>query len=106
MDTAGNCMFINRAGARLLGYKPKELIGRQMHDMVHYRRRDGSKYPQSECPIFLASQRGKSAAAEDEVFWKRDGTPLAVEYSTSPIIQDGEWSHLRTSRSASQRSAR
>jgi two-component system, LuxR family, sensor kinase FixL len=90
MDTAGNCMFINRAGARLLGYKPKELIGRQMHDMVHYRRRDGSKYPQTECPIFLASQRGQSAAAEDEVFWKRDGTPLAVEYSTSPIIQDGE----------------
>ena len=90
MDPAGNCMFINRAGARMLGYKPREMIGKQMHDMVHYRRRDGSKYPQNECPIFLASQRGKSAAAEDEVFWKRDGTPLAVEYSTSPIIQDGE----------------
>ena len=90
MDTAGNCMFINRAGARMLGYKPKELIGRQMHQMVHYRRRDGSKYPQNECPIFLASQRGRSAAADDEVFWKRDGTPLAVEYSTSPIIQDGQ----------------
>jgi two-component system, LuxR family, sensor kinase FixL len=90
MDTTGNCTFINRAGARMLGYRAKELIGKQMHDMVHYRRRDGSKYPQSECPIFLASQQGKSAAAEDEVFWKRDGTPLAVEYSTSPIIQDGE----------------
>jgi PAS domain S-box-containing protein len=90
MDTDGNCTFINRAGARMLGYRPKELIGRQMHQIVHYRRRDGSKYPQNECPIFLASQRGKSAAADDEVFWKRDGTPLAVEYSTSPIIQDGE----------------
>jgi PAS domain S-box-containing protein len=90
MDTAGDCIFINRAGARMLGYKPKELVGRQMHDTVHYRRRDGSPYPQSQCPIYLASQRGKSAAAEDEVFWKRDGTPLAIEYSTSPIIQDGE----------------
>ena len=90
MDTGGNCMFINRAGARMLGYKPKELIGRQMHQMVHYLRRDGSKYPQNECPIFLASQRGRSAAADDEVFWKRDGTPLAVEYSTSPIVQDGQ----------------
>jgi len=90
MDTDGNCTFINRAGARMLGYKPKELIGRQMHQIVHYRRRDGSKYPQNECPIFLASQRGKSAAADDEVFWKRDGTPVAVEYSTSPIHQDGQ----------------
>ena len=90
MDTAGNCTFINRSGARMLGYKAKELVGRQMHQMVHYRRPDGSPYPQSECPIFLASQRGKSAAADDEVFWRRDGTSLAVEYSTSPIIQDGE----------------
>jgi PAS domain S-box-containing protein len=90
MDTAGNCTFINRAGARMLGYKPKEMIGRQLHDLIHYRHRDGSSYPQSDCPIFVASQRGRSAAADNEVFWKRDGTPLSIEYSTSPIIQDGE----------------
>ena len=90
MDTGGNCTFVNKAGARMLGYKAKELIGRQMHQMVHYRRRDGSPYPQNECPIFLASQRGKSASADDEVFWRRDGTQLAVEYSTSPIIEDGK----------------
>ena len=90
MDTSGKCTFVNKAGARMLGYKPKELIGRQMHQMVHYRRRDGSPYPQNECPIFLASQRGKSASADDEVFWRRDGTQLAVEYSTSPIIENGQ----------------
>lgn len=90
MDTAGKCTFINKAGARMLGYKRKELIGTQMHEMVHYRRPDGSKYPKEECPISIASQRGKSASADNEVFWRRDGTPLAVEYSTSPIIQDGE----------------
>jgi PAS domain S-box-containing protein len=90
MDTAGNCTFINRAGARMLGYKPREMIGRQLHDLIHYRHQDGSPYPQDECPIFVASQQGKSAAADNEVFWKRDGTPLAIEYSTSPIIQDGE----------------
>ena len=90
MDTAGNCTFINKAGARMLGYKPVELTGVQMHQTVHYRRRDGSPYPQNECPIFLASQRGKSASAEDEVFWRRDGTQLSVEYSTSPIIEKGK----------------
>jgi PAS domain S-box-containing protein len=90
MDTTGNCTFVNKAGARMLGYKARELIGKQMHQMVHYRRRDGSPYPQNECPIYLASQRGKSASAEDEVFWRRDGTQLAVEYSTSPIIENGQ----------------
>jgi PAS domain S-box-containing protein len=90
MDTDGNCSFINRAGAAMLGYTVEELIGRQMHNAVHYKHRDGRPYPLEECPIFLASQRGRSAAAEDEVFWRKDGSHLAVEYSTSPIIQDGE----------------
>lgn len=90
MDTSGNCTFINRAGARMLGYKRKELIGRQMHEVVHYQYRDGRPYPKEKCPIMLASRRGTTAASEDEVFWRRDGIPVAVEYSTSPIIQDGK----------------
>jgi len=90
MDIAGNCSFINRAGAAMLGYTVDELIGKQMHDLVHYKHRDGRPYPKEQCPIFLASQSGKTAAAEDEVFWRKDGSHVAVEYSTSPIIQDGE----------------
>jgi two-component system sensor kinase FixL len=58
--------------------------------MIHYQHRDGRPYAQKDCPIFLASQRGKSASAEDECFWRRDGSPLAIEYSTSPIILDGQ----------------
>ncbi|HEU4880314.1 MAG TPA: CHASE3 domain-containing protein, partial [Gemmatimonadaceae bacterium] len=90
MDTDGNCSFINRAGAAMLGYTVDELIGRQMHNAVHYKHRDGTPYKLEECPIFMASQRGKSAAAENEVFWRKDGSHIAVQYSTSPIIQDGE----------------
>ena len=90
MDTSGNCTFINKSGARMLGYKVKELLGKQMHSMIHYQHRDGRPYAQKDCPIFLASQRGRSASAEDEVFWRRDGSPLSVEYSTSPIVLDGQ----------------
>ncbi|HZJ00165.1 MAG TPA: PAS domain S-box protein [Gemmatimonadaceae bacterium] len=90
MDPAGACTFINRAGARMLGYKRKELIGRNMHELVHYAHRDGTPYPKEKCPIVIATQQGAGAAAEDEVFWRRDGTPVSVEYSTSPVIQDGK----------------
>ncbi|HEU4879768.1 MAG TPA: PAS domain S-box protein, partial [Gemmatimonadaceae bacterium] len=74
----------------MLGYTVDELIGKQMHNAVHYKHRDGTPYKLDECPIFMASQRGKSAAAENEVFWRKDGSHIAVQYSTSPIIQDGE----------------
>ena len=90
MDTAGYCSFINRAGAAMLGYTVDELIGKQLHETIHFKHRDGRPYSKDECPIFTASQRGISAAADDEVFWRKDGTPLAVEYSTSPVIEDGQ----------------
>lgn len=90
MDPSGACTFVNRAGARMLGYKRKEMIGRNMHELVHYAHRDGTPYPKERCPIMIATQRGTSAAADDDVFWRRDGTPVAVEYSTSPVIQDGQ----------------
>ncbi|HMA20995.1 MAG TPA: PAS domain S-box protein, partial [Gemmatimonadaceae bacterium] len=90
MDTAGYCSFINRAGAAMLGYAVDELTGKQLHETIHFKYRDGRPYPKDECPIYTASQRGISAAAEGEVFWRKDGTPVAVEYSTSPIIEEGQ----------------
>ena len=90
MDTEGNCTFINLAGARMLGYKVSELVGKQIHEMVHYQRRDKSPYPQAQCPIYTASISGKTAKADDEIFWRRDGTPVSVEYSSSPISIDGK----------------
>jgi PAS domain S-box-containing protein len=90
MDKAGRCTFINRAGAAMLGYTAEELTGVELHNAIHSLHADGSPYPVEDCPIHRASHRGQSASAEDEVFWRKDGSPLAVEYSTSPIVEDGE----------------
>ena len=85
MDISGDCTFINAAGARMLGYAVDELLGANLHDVIHNRKRDGSPYPVEECPIRQASARGDTVNRDDEVFWKKDGTPLSVEYSTSPL---------------------
>jgi PAS domain S-box-containing protein len=90
MDIEGRCTFINRAGARLLGFTVEELIGVEMHAAVHHHREDGRPYPVQECPIYEAARRGDTAAGENEVFWRKDGTPVHVEFSSSPIIDEGE----------------
>ena len=72
-----------------MGYEPEELIGRQMHGLVHAKREDGSDYPAHECPIYVAMKTGTTCRVASEVFWKRDGTPLPVEYSSHPILEGG-----------------
>src|SRR5687767_962970 len=90
MNIAGACTFINRAGAAMLGFSPEELIGKNMHQAVHHHRPDGSPYPVDECPIYEAARLGINAASENETFWRKDGTPVKVEFSSSPIVSDGE----------------
>jgi len=85
----GNCTFLNRTAARMLGIAPEEALGRNMHPLTHHSRADGSPYPLEECPIYRAFQAGQSHRMDDEVFWRGDGTSFPVEYSSSPILEDG-----------------
>jgi PAS domain S-box-containing protein len=82
----GRCTFLNRAGAVLLGYAPDEVVGRNMHELVHHRRRDGSAYPEEDCPVYRAARTGEGVRVEGEVLWRKDGTPLPVEYASYPLL--------------------
>lgn len=86
VDLDGLCVFINPAGARLIGYEPAELLGRNMHDLTHHARPDGTPYPEAECPIFNAFRQGLPCRIDTEVFWRRDGSAFPVEYSSHPIV--------------------
>jgi PAS domain S-box-containing protein len=89
IDLAGHCMFINRAGAHMLGFAPAEVLGHNMHELTHHSHADGSTYPDTDCPIFNAFRQGLACRIDTEVFWRRDRTPFAVEYTSHPIL-DGE----------------
>jgi PAS domain S-box-containing protein len=89
VDLDGLCVFINPAGARLIGYEPDEVRGRNMHELTHHARPDGSAYPEHECPIFNAFRQGLPCRIDSEVFWRRDGTAFPVEYSSHPILEAG-----------------
>lgn len=86
IDLDGHCMFINRAGARMLGWAPAEVLGRNMHELTHHSHADGRPYLDTDCPIFNAFRQGLACRIDTEVFWRREGTPFAVEYSSHPIL--------------------
>ncbi len=90
IDGEGICMFANAATARMLGYDdPEMLIGRNMHALIHHSRADGQPYPESECTIRSVIEPGTRAHVDDECFWRKDGTPLPVEYWARPMLVEG-----------------
>ena len=90
IDLAGCCTFVNRAAALMLGWRTEEVLGRNMHALIHHAHPDGSHYPESECPIFNAFRRGLPCRIDDEVLWRADGSAFAAEYSSYPIIEHGQ----------------
>jgi PAS domain S-box-containing protein len=90
VDLEGHCVFINRAGARMLGFEPSEVLGHNMHELTHHSHADGAHYPDTDCPIFNAFRRGLPCRIDTEVFWRRDHSHFAVEYSSYPILDGSE----------------
>ncbi|MFA6332551.1 MAG: PAS domain S-box protein [Methanoregula sp.] len=91
LDMNGNCTFCNDACLRLLGYHHQdELLGKNMHVQIHSKHADGAPFPVEDCRIFQAFQRGKGTHADDEVFWRADGTSFPAEYWSYPQRYKGE----------------
>ncbi|MBU1447092.1 MAG: EAL domain-containing protein [Gammaproteobacteria bacterium] len=86
VDTEGRCTFVNTALLRILGYeKEEDLLGKNMHEIIHYAHADGSPYPSRDCLAYQAYIRDEATHSDDEVFWRKDGTPVAVEYWSQPM---------------------
>jgi PAS domain S-box-containing protein len=89
IDPQGRCTFINRAGAELLGYLPDELLGKNMHLLIHHSYKDGSPYPIEDCSIYRACLAGQGGLIDNEVLWRRDGVPFPSEIASRPIYENG-----------------
>jgi PAS domain S-box-containing protein len=89
LDSEGKHVFANLSACRMLGYEPEELIGKSSHAIWHYQKTDDSPYLQEDCPILLAFKEGRTFHSDREVFWRKDGTSLPVEYTSTPSMEDG-----------------
>jgi len=76
---------INRAAEKLFGWTSEELLGRKMHDMTHYKHRDGTPFPAGECAGLQVMRSGTALTNQEDVFVRKDGSCFDVVYSSSPI---------------------
>jgi len=90
MDLEGNLTFINPAAAKMLGFTADELRGKDIHDLIHHSHADGTQHSKANCPILLGLRRREGVRIRDDVFWRKDGTTIPVEYVASPLIDEGQ----------------
>ena len=73
------------------GYESdQELLGHQMHDLVHHHRANGEPYLVEDCRIYRALQARSGVHVDDEVMFRADGTSFPAEYWSYPMFRDGE----------------
>jgi PAS domain S-box-containing protein len=85
IDLEHRCTFCNPACLRTLGYeRMDEVLGKNTHDLLHHSRADGTVFPVEECRVHRVTQTGEGFHAEDEVFWRANGTSFPAEYWSYP----------------------
>ncbi|HEY5328604.1 MAG TPA: PAS domain S-box protein [Acidobacteriaceae bacterium] len=87
IDLEGIVTIVNPAAAQMLGYKPEEILGKNMHDLTHHTYPDGTPYPQADCPIQRSITNRETIRISNEVFWRKDGTSFPVEYVARPQVE-------------------
>ncbi len=85
LDLDGNTTFVNPAAVQILGWTEEEMLHKPQHALIHHTKPDGSPYSREVCPIYAAFKDGQVHLVTDEVFWRKDGSSLPVEYTSTPI---------------------
>ncbi|HEY6010461.1 MAG TPA: PAS domain S-box protein, partial [Nitrospirota bacterium] len=90
LDRQGKITFMNPEAERLLGWTMDELNEKGAHNLVHFRRADGSPLPQELCALHGVTTTRRNYTSADEVFVRKDGTVFPISVVSSPIIEGGE----------------
>jgi PAS domain S-box-containing protein len=87
VDAAGNATFCNDALAQMTGYRAEEIVGQNVHELLHHSHPDGTRYPAEECAFRKAVVAHEAANIVGEVLWRKDGTRFPTDYWRRPLKQ-------------------
>ncbi|MCA1556090.1 MAG: PAS domain S-box protein [Acidobacteria bacterium] len=90
VDSQAHFTFINPSAERMLGWPAGELLGRHVHETIHFQHADGTPCPAEECPLLNVLRSGESISDHEEVFTRRGGSLLPVLCSSAPIFKEGQ----------------
>jgi PAS domain S-box-containing protein len=85
----GATTFVNPAASRMIGRDPREIIGKDIHTLVHPVFPGVRTCAIEQCRLY-AVVHGEPAYEEvEDTFFRADGTSFPVEFSASPMREMG-----------------
>jgi PAS domain S-box-containing protein len=87
-DENGNVKFANLEAVRTFGFSLDELMGQSLHETLHHSYADGRPFPKSDCVLGRTRVSGSTIRNHEDVFFRKDGSPVIVECSNAPVETD------------------
>jgi len=88
LDKEGCCVYVNPECERLLGWQEDELLGRDLHQLVHVEAEECTEAAR-ECPVLYSLRDGRRRSSEDELFRRKDTSLVPVRLVTVPLKENG-----------------
>jgi diguanylate cyclase (GGDEF)-like protein/PAS domain S-box-containing protein len=85
IDAEGVTVFVNPAAAAMLGCTAGELIGRQLHAVVH----GDLSHGHADCPLYAPILSGREPEPQSDVFCREDGSTFPVEFVSRRLTERG-----------------
>lgn len=90
LSREGVCTYVNRMAISLFGFSTEEMVGSDMHVLVHHHRPDGREFPGEECAINSILSGGTPFRERLETMFRKDGGSFLAEVSAQPVLVEGE----------------
>jgi PAS domain S-box-containing protein len=85
LDAQGRITYMNPAAETLFGWTSAELLGKDIHEKTHYKRPDGSPFPEADCPLLRVLRCGAAVREHEDLFIRKDGSFFPVVFSASAV---------------------
>jgi two-component system sensor histidine kinase UhpB len=90
LDEEGRLTFMNPEAERLLGWMEAELLGQNIHNVIHGQNPNGTSLAEADCRIYKVLKTASIYKSEDEVFMRKDGSLIPVSITSSAIIENNK----------------
>ena len=90
-DADGRCTFMNTEAEQLLGWQRQEMIGKVVHDLIHFQTATGIEIGKEECPMHASVVAGHVFRSDLDAFTRKDGSVFPVSVVSMPIYQGDQF---------------